>query len=156
MKWKDIKGYEGIYQINDDGLIKSLERYVNHKVYGKMLVKEYITKGTFDGKYYRFKLENKKVIRVHRILALTFLNNPNNLPEVNHIDGDKLNNKLSNLEWVTKSQNVQHAWNTGLQKRDYQKCSICGLNRQKGMKSGVCSDKCLSKYKNQWYIKNKK
>jgi hypothetical protein len=157
-EWKNINGYEGLYQVSNTGLIKSLERYVDHKKYGKMLVKEKITKGTFDGFYYRFKLIGLKTstLRIHRIVATNFIDNSNNLPEVNHIDGNKLNNNLYNLEWVSKSENGKHAWNIGLQKRTYQKCSMCGLERKKGMKHGVCSKECESEYKRQWYIKNKK
>lgn len=55
-----------------------------------------------------------KKFLVHRLVAITHLPNPNNLPEVNHKDGNKLNNKVSNLEWVTRNQNIQHSFDTGL------------------------------------------
>lgn len=62
--------------------------------------------------------------QVHRLLAQTFIPNPNNLPEVNHIDGNPLNNSLNNLEWVTHQQNLKHAWETGLFKRDRSEINI--------------------------------
>lgn len=59
--------------------------------------------------------------RIHRLVAEAFIPNPKMLPQVNHIDGDKLNNKVSNLEWVTRKENMQHAWKTGLAKPMYGK-----------------------------------
>ena len=56
----------------------------------------------------------QKTPKVHRLIALTHLENPNGLPELNHKDGDKTNNSIDNLEWCTRSENLQHAWDTGL------------------------------------------
>lgn len=67
--------------------------------------------------YVTFKIGGvKKSFPVHQLVAKAFIPNPNNLPEVNHIDGNKLNNSLENLEWVTRGENNRHAWRTGLQK----------------------------------------
>lgn len=60
---------------------------------------------------------HKKPVKVHRLMAKTFLLNPENKPEVNHIDGNRMNNNLSNLEWVTRSENERHAWRTGLKEK---------------------------------------
>lgn len=60
---------------------------------------------------------NKKDYKIHRLVALAFIPNPNNLPQVNHIDGNKSNNCVENLEWCNNSYNQQHAWNTGLQQK---------------------------------------
>lgn len=109
--WKDIRDYEGIYKISNLGNIKSLPR---EHVKGKLLNPARNNRG-----YLRVALSVKGRVRydsVHRLVAETFIPNPKNLPEVNHIDGNKLNNKVENLEWTTKSQNQIHAYKTGLRK----------------------------------------
>jgi len=60
-----------------------------------------------------------KTVRLHRVVATAFIPNPDNLPEVNHIDGNKLNNHASNLEWVTHKQNMEHAYKTGLARNGF-------------------------------------
>lgn len=119
--WYTIPGYEGYYQIKKDGSVRSIPRYVssvNHgvkcKVYkpGTNIVQSidncgYMDVGlTKDGK--------SKMWSVHRLVAMTFIPNPFNKPDVNHIDGNKLNNHVDNLEWCTKSENMQHAMKLGL------------------------------------------
>ncbi len=66
--------------------------------------------------------------QVHRLIALAFIPNPDNLPEINHIDGNPLNNSLENLEWCTHQYNMQHAWDTGLHDRAYP--ANAGVKRQ--------------------------
>lgn len=101
-----LPGYE-TYKIDSNGLVRSPS--------GKTL------KSWIDNKgYFMVSLggrNNKRTIGVHRLLALTFVPNPDNLPEVNHIDGNKQNNDLNNLEWVTHGDNMRHAYDTGLNKR---------------------------------------
>lgn len=115
--WKDIPGYEGVYQINTYGTVKSLDRYVKHSKGGPKLIKGKVISSKIDKGYHRVKLckdGSRKYYAVHRLVALTFIDNPHNLPVINHIDGNKLNNHISNLEWCTISENTQHAYNTGL------------------------------------------
>lgn len=110
--WKDIKGYEGYYQISNYGDVKSVER----NIIGRNR-KEIILKGGFDGKYFFVILQKnciKKHFKIHRLVALNFIDNPLNKPEVNHIDGNKLNNHVNNLEWNTMSENQKHAFKIGL------------------------------------------
>lgn len=115
-KWKDIQGYEGIYQISNLGEIRSFDRVVKYKNrYGNEL--QYLKRGrklqpikTKNGYLLVTLSKNNKKERylVHRLVAQAFVPNPYNLNEVNHID-EKPNNPLwTNLEWVTHKQNMNH------------------------------------------------
>lgn len=108
--WKDIAGYEGRYEVSNFGRIKS---YVKKKVFGKIL-SPYLC-----GEYYAIRLffaKNRigKVFFIHKLMAQAFIPNPDNKPEVNHENGIKTDNWLWNFKWVTKSENIQHAYDTGL------------------------------------------
>lgn len=114
-EWRDIKGYEGKYQVSNLGNIRGLDRKDNigRPVKGKM-----ISQGTQKNGYVTVKLRFngiQKTFRVHRIVADAFCDNPNNLPEVNHIDEDKKNNRASNLEWCTRRYN--NSYGSGIEKR---------------------------------------
>jgi hypothetical protein len=116
--WKDIKGYEGFYQISNLGRIKSLERYRKYRGNFKAIVRERILKLKVDKEGYSHvslsKRGDVKFFKVARLVAQAFIINCNNYPQVNHIDGNKSNDLVSNLEWVTASQNCQHAYDIGL------------------------------------------
>jgi hypothetical protein len=108
--WKDINDYESIYQINQKGDLKSLKRKTTGTFTSidKLIRKDLNKKG-----YYTYTLcKNGKSQRklLHRLLAKAFIPNPNNYPCVNHIDGNPLNNDLSNLEWCTYSYNTIHGY----------------------------------------------
>lgn len=101
-EWKDIEGYDGLYMVSNYGNVKSL----NYKRTGK----ECLLKPTNNTTgYYLFVVLCKngvlKNYRVHRLVAQAFIPNPNNLPEVNHIDENKNNNCVGNLEWCTREYN---------------------------------------------------
>lgn len=98
--WKPVPGYEGLYSVSSDGKVKSLFRY--KKTLTPSVTRHgYETVELFsDGKSKRFL--------VHRLVALAFIPNPENLPQVNHKDENKRNNHVSNLEWVTAKQNMNH------------------------------------------------
>lgn len=107
--WKDIKDYEGLYQVSNMGRVKSLERTVrNGRGYYKT-VSEKIKKGKDNGHGYLqvslCKDGRKKWYRINRLVAQAFLPNPNNLPIINHKDEDKYNNHMDNLEWCSHSYN---------------------------------------------------
>lgn len=112
-KWRDIEGYEGIYQVSNDGKIKSYDRYVGGKGGVKRIEKGIILKYGYDGAGYRKARLSKdgKCISyyVHRLVAKAFIENPNNYPQVNHIDSNKTNNNVKNLEWCTQQINQHHS-----------------------------------------------
>jgi hypothetical protein len=117
--WKEIKGYDGHYLVSNLGNVKSVDRSVDiprkgsiHKrvQYGKLLTEQ----KSKNGYSLVFLSYLKKNCTVHRLVATAFLDNPNNFPEVNHKNGIKTDNRVENLEWVTRSQNQRHAHANGL------------------------------------------
>lgn len=119
-KWKEVKGYEGRYIVSNYGEIISLPRYKNnHNQLQYVEPKDMIPHVNNKNGYVYvmlYKDTEEKNIRLHRIVAEAFIPNPNNLPQVNHIDGNKQNNRVDNLEWCTGSKNIKHAYKTGLRK----------------------------------------
>lgn len=84
---------------------------------------------------------------VHRLVAMAFIPNPENKPFVNHLDGNKQHNGVDNLEWVTQSENVAHAWHTGLNKGQHNRCSLCGKMTTNYRFRGLCTcNECREKY----------
>ena len=128
--FKDIKGYEGIYQVSNKGNIKSL--YIRKGITSALRVLHIGTHG-----YLGLTLSKngvQKNFKVHRLVALEFLPKMQGLTEINHIDGNKLNNDINNLEWSNRSKNMKHAFDKGLAKiSDNQKKGMS--NRRKGKPS---------------------
>lgn len=117
MNWKPVKGYEGLYEVSDTGLIKALYKRVDTGKCHREWVEHILHTAEDSFGYLRTSLAKNGVnrtVKVHRIVAETFIPNPNNLPQVNHIDGNKQNNRVGNLEWCTQSQNMKHACQMGL------------------------------------------
>lgn len=106
--WKDIEGYEGIYQVSNMGRVRSLTRKVwNYTKPGRIL-----SPGAKENGYLHVALNNgekrEKHAHIHRLVAAAFIPNPDNLPEVNHKNYDKKDNRVENLEWCTSRYNKAH------------------------------------------------
>lgn len=116
--WKDIVGYEGYYQVSNYGRVKSLERCVTHSRKGKEFIRERILKQHINK--YCFVVLSKNGFTtnktVHRLVAIAFIPNPLNLPEVNHNnpDGDKTDNREWMLNWADREGNNTHAMENNL------------------------------------------
>lgn len=103
--WKDIPGTEGEYKISNHGKVMTAKT-------GRILAPAIDERG-----YERvclFKMDRRRRYKVHRLVAITFIPNPNNKEQVNHKDGNKRNNSVDNLEWVTNDENMTHSRATGL------------------------------------------
>lgn len=124
--WKDIDGYNGVYQVSNFGRIRSNGfKYVQRSSRGK-LVEKYAQPKIMAQAYTvegylvvtLFKNGKPRQYKVHRLIAESFIPNPENKPVINHINGIKDDNRIENLEWCTVQENTQHAHDTGL----------CGIN----------------------------
>ncbi len=119
-EWRPVAGYEGLYEVSSAGRVRSLDRIMgmnasgsrSRTVNGRILKPLQGTKG-----YPMVHLLNAGVartIKIHRLVAVAFLPNPTNLPQVNHLDKDVHHNDLTNLQWCTNLENAQHSWTAGL------------------------------------------
>ena len=138
-EWRPVVGYEGLYEVSNTGRVRSLDMYVKSRYGNYRLHKGKVLSPAKDKNgYLKVNLcynGKDKIIRVHRLVTEAFIPNPDNLPEVNHKDEDKTNNRVENLEWCDRSYNINYGtrkdkvrdtkikngcW-TGLSKEEYKK-----------------------------------
>lgn len=137
--WKDIEGYGGMYQVSNHARIRSFKRH-NEDGTPVILKPWQKRKGYFC--IGLSKNSKSRRFRRSRLVAKAFVPNPENKPQVNHIDGDKTNDLPYNLEWVTESENRQHAWDEGLHKMtDEIKKKIGDANRGEKCASSKLTEK---------------
>ena len=134
--YSDIKDYEGLYKVSLKGDIYSVKRkkkmhHGGERPYGGRLIKSRRTTVGYD-QVMLCKNGKKKYHQVHRLVAKAFISNPKNKPQINHINGVKHNNNFDNLEWVTQSENQNHAIKTGLQPhaKGEQRGKVCKLKQK--------------------------
>ena len=131
--WKDIENFSK-YQVSNLGNVKSKDRYTKAKddeiIHRKeFLLKEFINKKGYKQVTLYDDNGKPKTMRVHKLVALAFIENKNNLPQINHIDGNKLNNEVSNLEWISNYDNMQHAIKNGLIDQELRKENMSKLGK---------------------------
>lgn len=130
-EWRPVQDFEDYYEVSNFGRIKSKAIFIRHDgnwsdEHG--YVKKIKTKNLSKNRYGYItsklcKLGKCRRLTVHRLVAKAFIPNPDNYTQVNHIDGDKTNNVVWNLEWVSQARNIQHAFETGLMTNDHLKGS---------------------------------
>lgn len=133
--WKDIGGYEGVYQVSNFGNVKRISDSKNQYKSGFILKpskkknSEYLRVFIYD------KSGNRRMFSIHRLVAMAFIHNPHKKPEINHKDAIKSNNIASNLEWSTRLDNMRHAYENNLVKRE---------NGERHWRSEISDKKCLA------------
>lgn len=170
--WRPIEGYEGLYEVSNTGKVRSLDRYVKngHSSY-KLHKGKVLSPAKDKNGYLKVNLScngKNNIIRVHRLVAQAFIENFDNLPEINHKDEDKTNNNVTNLEWCDrkynnnygtkierqKKTNIQNGFWTGLSKEEYRK--KYNQDRKEYRKKWYQENKDKAKeYDKKYYQKNK-
>lgn len=158
--WKDIDDCMGILQVSNLGRVKRLERVIIRNIHGvptvtvlKEVIKK-VFKGSNGYPCVSICIDQVRIqFVIHRLIAKAFIENPENKPEVNHIDGNKMNFCLSNLEWCTKSENTIHAFKNGLMDIKGEKHMHSKLNNESVLDiRRNCSKKDVREYAKRYSV----
>lgn len=157
--WKDIKEHECLYCVSSFGRLKRNSGIIIRKTGSKVFIKGGFLKSRINYLGYvlfHLKIKNKSYVKsIHRLVAQAFIPNPENKPQVNHKDGNKQNNCVDNLEWVTSKENIKHSWenklNWSYKGEDHKNSKLSEenvLNIRSEYKPFVCTHQMLAtKYK---------
>ncbi len=112
--WKDIKNYEGYYKVSDRGRVMAMDRFIMHRGIKSFRAGRLLKPSRPKTGYYGIRLCKCGLVSsflIHRLVGRAFILNPNNKKCINHLDGNKINNNVKNLEWATYSENEIHSYN---------------------------------------------
>ena len=122
--WKPIDEFNESYEVSNMGRVKSLPKWMGRYFSEVRVLKPKIDKYGYERVTLCYDNGKRKYSTIHRLVANTFIKNEENLKTVNHIDGNKLNNRMENLEWMSNRDNIIHAWDTGLKDKQREHTSI--------------------------------
>lgn len=148
ISWAPVKGFHNFYEVSNHGQVRSLDRTIKSAIGQIRQVKGRVLIPKYNGVGYHFVTLSKdgkaQNYYLHRLVAMAFLPNANSKGYVNHIDGDPINNKVDNLEWVNHSENVKHAYNTNLNsnKRGNHKLAVGVIDNTLGKSFNTIKEWC--------------
>ena len=159
-EWRPIEGYEGLYEVSNTGRVRSLDRYVKNGRSYRFQKGRVLSPAKNTGGYFSVCLQGRRFM-IHRLVAQAFIPNPDNLPQVNHRDENKLNNRVDNLEWCDHIYNMNYGTkNIRAKETAIKNGSWSGLSREEWRKKYYQENKDKIKeyrreYSKKYYQKNK-
>ena len=154
--WRPVVGYEGLYEVSSYGRVRSVDRYVVDSLGNRRFYKGKVLSPGIRNNYLSVSLQGR-MFTIHRLVAETFLPNPDNLPQVNHKDEDKTNNRVDNLEWCTAKYNLSYGTrNIRIKETAIKNGSWSGLSKEEYWKEYYEKNKEKKReYLHQYYLKRK-
>ena len=154
--WRPVVGYEGLYEVSSYGRVRSLDRYVKCDYERYRLHKGKVLIPGIRNNYLSVSLQGR-MFTIHRLVAEAFIPNPYNLPQVNHLDEDKTNNRADNLEWCTAKYNLSYGTrNIRIRETAIKNGSWSGLSKEEYWKDYYEKNKeKIRDYQHQYYLKRK-